>query len=160
MKKILALMFCLILGMTFLSGCGDNATAQGLEGADWEPTTIETANNTEEVTLTIKEGFVSASGITVIFQNNSDKQYLYGEYMWLEKRVNDEWKQVPAVIENYGFQDIAYILEPNESKEMQIDWEWLHGALGSGDYRFIKDVFPAEAEEYNPYYLAVEFTIE
>jgi len=43
---------------------------------------------------------------------------------------------------------------------MVINWEWLHGEIETGKYRLVKDVFEADAEEYSPYYLAVEFEIE
>ena len=85
MQKLLALLLCLVLGMSLLSGCGDKAAAQKPKGEDWEPSKFASNNDSEDVILTVKEGSVSPTGITVIFQNNTDKQYLYGEYMWLEK---------------------------------------------------------------------------
>jgi len=47
-------------------------------------------NNTEDVTMTLKEDSVTLIGLTVVLNNTSDKMYLYGESMWLERKVDGE----------------------------------------------------------------------
>jgi len=161
LKKYLALTIVMLVCLTFLVGCsGKQAPKEEPVSVDWEPTQFEEVNNTEDITMAIEEGTVSPTGLVVTLTNNSDKQYLYSEYMWLEKKINQEWRQLPPVIENFGFKDIAYILEGGFTKKIEINWEWLYGEIDAGHYRLIKDTFEADAEEYQPIYLAVEFEIE
>ena len=127
MKKYLYLLFYMALTLTFLSGCSgsDNGNApegekntnpgQSSETTDWEPTTYETVNNLTGVTMTVKKETVSSTGLTAAFENNSDKQLIYGEYFLLEKKINEKWYQVPVVIDgDYGFNDIGYELASGE----------------------------------------------
>ena len=50
---------------------------------------------------------------------------------------------------------IGYILKPDESKEIDIDWSYGYGKLPKGDYRIIKSVF----SDNNEIYISGEFTI-
>ena len=108
-----------------------------------------------------KEGTVTSTGITVIFKNNTDKQCIYGEYFLLEKRMYQKWYQVPAIIDNYGFNMIGYHLASGENREMEVNWEWLYGNLDAGEYRIMKDILDyRKSGDYDEYYLAAEFTVE
>lgn len=60
------------------------------------------------------------------------------------------------------FVSIGYIIEPKETKQIKITWEYHYGKLSSGKYRIIKDVFrniDIPIDENDNYYIAVEFTI-
>ncbi len=47
-------------------------------------------------------------------------------------------KDVPTIIEEYGWNSIAYIIAKNDSTEFEIKWEWLYGKLPTGTYRLTK----------------------
>lgn len=137
-------------------------SGQSAETTDWEPTTFETVNNIDGVTMAVKEGTASPTGLTVILENKTDRQCIYSESFSLEKKINESWYQVPVVIDgNYGFEDIGYILASKGDSEWTVDWKWLYGSLGSGEYRIIKDVLVStDLGEYETHYLAAEFVID
>ena len=176
MKKYGWLNVCMAVSFALLVGCGNygssNSTvgtentetktpsSQLAETTDWELTTYETVNNFDGVTMTVKEGTTSFKGLTVAFENYSSSQCIYGEYFWLEKKINGSWYQMPAVIDNYGFDSIGYNLAIGDDSEWSVDWDWLFGSLDTGDYRIVKDILNFRGSgEYDTYYLAAEFTI-
>ncbi|HLS06705.1 MAG TPA: immunoglobulin-like domain-containing protein, partial [Bacillota bacterium] len=69
--------------------------------------------------------------------------------------------QVPVAIDDYGFNDIGYELNPSETEELTVDWEWLYEKIDSGEYRIIKDVLDfRKTGDFDKYYLAAPFTID
>lgn len=160
-KKWNCSLFCMAIMLMVLSGCGSSTNGQSTGTADWEPTNYETVNNFDGVTMTIKEGTVSSTGLTVMFENASDKQGTYGDHFWLEKKIEGNWLQVPVIIDDYGFNDIGYELAPSETETFTVDWEWLYGSLETGEYRIIKDILDFRGTgDYDKYYLAAPFTID
>lgn len=158
MKKVL--LFVLTLLVSALAAC-DNGNGVSTGTNDWESTQYDTVNNFDGVSMTVKEGSVSPTELTVILENNSDKQGIYGEYFLLEKEINGDWYQVPTIIDEYGFNDIGYELAPSEIEEFTIDWDWLYGDLKTGKYRIIKDILDfRDTGDYDEYYLAAQFTID
>ena len=90
------------------------------------------------ITLSVKN--VTESGLTLIctqsggeptgeLQTGSDYHLIV---------LDGEWKDVPTVIKDYGWNTIAYMVPKEESTEFEINWEWLYGKLPAGTYRIIK----------------------
>lgn len=160
MKSYVCLLFFMAMSLILISGCGSSSDSS--EGSDWEPTNYETVNNLDGVTMIVKEGTVSSTGLTVIFENNSDKQCIYGEYFLLEKKIGGKWYQVPVTLDgNYGFNDIGYDLDSSDVSEWTVDWDWLYGSLDTGAYRIVKDILDfKKAGDFDKYYLTAEFTID
>ena len=48
------------------------------------------------------------------------------------------WHDVPTVLEEYGWDSIAYLIEKGTSTKLEIDWKWLYGELPTGTYRLVK----------------------
>lgn len=175
MKKYVYFLFFIGLCLSFLSGCesfSDNNTAEEIENKkndliqsaeinDLEPTIYEHINDFAGVTMIVKKGTLSPTGMIVILENNSGKQCIYGEFFVLEKKIHEEWYQVPVSIDgDYGFEDIGYDLSPGDSGEWKVDWNWLYGSLDSGEYRIIKDILDFRSTgDFDKHYLVVEFTI-
>lgn len=92
----------------------------------------------------------SITGTKLIIKDEN-KANIYGEWYKIEKEENKKWLELPTIIENYGFTDIAYY--PNENNEVKfvIDWEWLYGKLSKGNYRLVKKV--------NQEYIYIPFSI-
>lgn len=128
---------------------------------DWKPTDYKTVNNFDGVTMIVKKETLSSNGLTVIFQNKSDKLCTYGEKFWLEKKINGKWYQVPVSIkDNYGFHDIGYEVASGHESELEVDWNWLYGILDIGEYRIIKDALDfRKTGDYSTYFLTAEFRI-
>ena len=63
---------------------------------------------------------------------------------------DDSWEKLPVLPEDYGFIEIAYELEPGESRFMDIDFAWLYGELQKGKYKMIKKSI-CQTEEYIRY---------
>ena len=126
-----------------------------------EPTKIETVNDFDDVTMVVRKETVSPKGLTLVFENKSNNHAIYGEYFLLEQKINDKWYEVPISINgDYGFNDIGYELNTGQSREYEMDWEWLYGSLETGDYRIIKDVSDfKETGDYHQHYLSAEFEI-
>ncbi|MFA9560497.1 immunoglobulin-like domain-containing protein [Evansella sp. AB-rgal1] len=158
MKRYFCLLFCIAMSLILLSGCGSSNNST--EGTDWEPTLYETINNLDGVEMIVKEGTVSTTGLTVIFENNSVKECIYGEYFVLEKKMEGRWYQIPVAQEG-DFDDIGYELASSDVREWTIDWNWLYGGLDTGDYRIVKDILDfRKAGDFDKYYLTAEFTID
>ncbi|MDE6863281.1 MAG: hypothetical protein K2J41_02730 [Eubacterium sp.] len=95
---------------------------------------------------------VSPVGATVIIRDTNENPYTYGDWYKIEKEENGKWYDVETVIENYGFNDIGYLVNENNEVKFDMNWEWLYGELMPGSYRVLK-------EAYNQY-ISVEFTID
>lgn len=91
---------------------------------------------------------------TITLHNKTDENYTYGEPYFIEVQKNDFWYKLRPKNE-LNFILIGYILKPDESKEIDIDWSYGYGKLPKGDYRIIKSVF----SDNNEIYISGEFTI-
>lgn len=164
------------ISLALLAGCGNlgSIAAQGQNDVigdssgeiagepDWEPTIFDTVNDIEGVTMAVKEGTVSPTGLTVTLENSSGGECIYGEYFWLEKEMGKKWYQVPVTFEgDYAFDDIGYILTAESPSEWSVNWEWLYGSLDAGRYRIVKNVLVStDSGEYDTHYLAAEFVLQ
>ncbi|MEA1962156.1 MAG: M56 family metallopeptidase [Bacillota bacterium] len=139
----------------------DLVSSRPVQPTYWKSTTYQTVNNFDGVTMNVKKGTVSTTGVIVAFQNNSSRKCDYGEYFCLEKKLNGSWYQVPVIIDgDYGFNDIAYDLAPGDDGEWAVDWDWLYGSLDTGEYRIVKNISDFRGTgDYDKYNLAAEFTI-
>lgn len=118
-------------------------------------------NKLEGVSMDIEEGTVTPVGLTVIFNNITDKEYIFGQHYLLETKIDGDWYELPTIIDNYGFEDIAFILSPDDQAEWSTDWEWLYGSLEPGEYRIIKDIIDfRDTGDFDELYMAAEFTIK
>lgn len=94
-------------------------------------------SQTEE-SISMDAGNVTEHSLELTITNNSEQEIEYGEAYKLEKMCETgDWENVKPVIENAGFNDIAYIVNPKSSRQIKIDWEWLYGKLPRGTYRIM-----------------------
>lgn len=93
------------------------------------------------ISMSIKEGTLSNTGVTIIITDTSGNNNTYGEFYRIDKKINNNWQELDVVIEgNYGFNSIGYIVDENNTLELTHNWEWLYGRLDNGDYRLVKEV--------------------
>ncbi|WP_160289533.1 immunoglobulin-like domain-containing protein [Jeotgalibacillus alimentarius] len=111
--------------------------------------------------MSVVEESISKTGVTVVIENDSEKEMEYGESYALEKKINGRWYKVPIILKgNHGFEAIAYTVPPSSAVEWKTSWNGLYGTLKNGEYRIVKDVMDfREAGDYDKYNLAAEFEI-
>ena len=165
MKEIRIILYVLII-MLLTTSCSnlkqtEDTTEQLVAEPDLVPSKYDEVNNLDGVTMVVKGENIVATGITVHFDNRSEKNCIYGEFYVLEMKVDDKWFEVPVVFEgNYGFNAIGYELKQNVTSEWSTDWEWLYGALDEGEYRIVKDILDFRGTgDYDTYILAAEFSV-
>jgi|GEM_PF-1136008 len=112
------------------------------------------------VSLTVKEGSLTNLNATLILENHTNNNYLYGTPYSIEHEKNGIWYEIIPLYDMY-FTMQAIGLEAKQSIEIELNWEHAYGKLPTGKYRVIKDVFreldkPLEEEIL---YIAAEFTL-
>lgn len=90
--------------------------------------------------MTIKEGSATPSGATLVLENKTNKQAMYGQPFEIDQKTGDQWVELIPGIENYAFTMEAITVPAGQSREMAVDWEWLYGRLGAGQYRIVKNM--------------------
>lgn len=152
MKKILlSIVICgvMILGVV---GCRNSKNEFNIG----EKSNIKISQN-NDVTMKIKDGTLTNTGITIVLTNNSNKNYQYGNPYEIEIKKDGEWRKIKVQL---YFTLPALNLPSKESKEIELDWEYGYGKLSEGTYRIIKEiVYEYEEGKYESFNKAVEFTI-
>ena len=135
----------------------DSKSTSGLKRTEHD-----SLNNFKDISMEVKEESISPQRLTLIFENKSNNEAIYGDYFLLEEKIDGQWYQVPVTFDgNYGFNDIGYGLGNGEIKDHELDWEWLYGSLDQGQYRIIKDLLDfRKAGDFDVYYLGAEFQIK
>lgn len=110
--------------------------------------------------MNVIQSELTNTGATFQVFNNSAQEIQYGEQYKLQQKQNDSWTDVSYIIDDWGFQDIAYIIPANESKKLEVNWGWLYGSLPEGEYLFIKNIIVEKgAGNYDNIPVGVEFLI-
>lgn len=108
----------------------------------------------------IKEGTLTNTNATLIIKNNSDQKVRYGEDFQMEIKKNNKWYQLNIKHEVF-FTLAATILDAQEQREIELNWEDEYGKLKKGTYRIIKDMDRCvENEQCKSFNVAVEFVIK
>jgi hypothetical protein len=152
------------------------------ENADYAMTDADsfiTDNTTSEITgedkgfpdwgLTLSAKNVTSTGLTLVVTQsggNPSGELMTGEPYRLITLVDDTWKVVeelplPDGVDGRGFNSIGYLIQKGETKEFDINWDWIFGELPKGTYRLIKEFIDIrETANYDPFEYWVEFVIE
>ena len=120
-------------------------------------------NDVDNVGMSVTKATNNKAEICI--SNKSDKAWNYGEQFGLEyyDKETGIWKKVYPILDDYGFNDMACIVEPNKENNFTVDWEWLYGKLEPGKYRIIKDMSEekeAKSDEDTKHTFYAEFEIE
>ena len=71
------------------------------------------------------------------------------------------WQEVPEIIDNAGWNSLAYIITKEETTEFEYSWEWLYGKLPAGTYRLTKGFMDVrETGNYDTAVYWAEFVVE
>ena len=136
-----------------------------LENADEEKVTVPAVEDEGfpnwGLTLSVKN--VTESGLTLVCTQSGGE--LTGELQTGSDYklivLKEAWEDVPTIIEDYGWNMIAYMVAKNGVTEFEYDWEWVYGILSPGTYRMIKGFTQfREAGDYDDFVYWVEFEIK
>ena len=102
-------------------------------------------NKIDDISLRVKNETITSKGATFIMKNISENEYEYGADWYIEYKDNDHWKELETITgDPLVWTAIAYVIKPNEEKELNIDWSYGYGELKKGTYRFMKKVSKSE----------------
>lgn len=153
MKKIVGIFIALCMSIVLI-GCDEviESSSYDVEGY--------TLNDNEDIAMTIVEGTIRSTGLSVEFHYEGKHTGIYGDWFTLFVYQDNEWVRLSYIVDsNVGFNAIAY--DALDKPTHAIDWEWLYGELPKGRYLIIKTFLDfIESGNYTEYYLASEFTIE
>ena len=116
-------------------------------------------NNFDGVSMEILFG--SSTSVKLEILNTVDLDVQFGEDYDLQILQNGKWESLPYLIENWGFNSIAYMAPKDEPMIWEVDWTVFHGELSPGTYRIVKSIMDfRETGDYTNYYLDAQFTID
>ena len=119
--------------------------------------------------LTLSVENVTSNGLTLVVTRsggNPTGNLLTGEAYRLINLVNKTWKTVeelplPEGVDGRGWNSIAYTFPKEETKEFDINWNWIFGELPAGTYRLIKEFMDFRGTaNYDTFEYWVEFEIQ
>lgn len=108
-----------------------------------------------DVSLSIMDGTLKNTGVTLVLNNSSDRQLRYDEVYEIETKVNGEWYKINV---DQFFNMPLWGIEQDSKVDIEINWEYSYGKLGSGEYRIVKEVY-FEGMSDQKFYIAAEFSI-
>ena len=140
MKKVIFTIILFLSCLITLAGCNNK---EQYNESNYEITTIE------NVSIDIYD--ISLTGAMLIIKDMNKEPYVYGEWYVLQKEENGKWYNLETIIDDYGFNEMGYLVDENNEVKFIINWEWLYGKLPQGCYRILKEV--------DHRYIAVDFCI-
>lgn len=90
----------------------------------------------------------TSDSVELKLTNVSNETISYGKAFTMEVLHDGIWEKLPVLLEDYGFNDISYELEPGEYRFIDIDFAWLYGELHEGRYRIIKEIYLQDGSVY------------
>lgn len=108
----------------------------------------------EGVTMTIKEGTLTKVSATVVINDTTGNDNIYGEDFSIQKKGWFGWHELQA--KESFFLLVGYLVDENGKLELECDWEEIYGELKPGTYRLVKEGSPRGSEKK---YIYAEFVI-
>ena len=167
MNKLLVI-FCIML-VFGINGCNNkkisNETISEVENPDsprglYMTGTKDIVADETDISMSIHD--ISSGGLSFVFENTSEKNYIYGSDYKLYVLKNNVWEPVEPIIENWGFTSEAYYIQPQSKTDIvMIDWRWLFGELSVGEYKFEKRIlFSRSPGDYDTFLVAQSFILQ
>lgn len=148
-NNILKIMLLFFITM-FIAGCNKNNFEIGKES--------DVVVDNTKVTLSIKKNSLTKTGVTLVLKNTTEKDIEYGNPYEIEILKDNKWHKINIQID---FNLQAYVLKPNESKELIINWKETYGKLQSGKYRIIKSISVEQKNNtFDSFNISQEFEIK
>lgn len=153
MYKVLTFFTIFSLLLNF-SGCANKINQFEIG----EISKVEVSDN--GVDLLVESDSITRTCATLVMENNSQNDVLYGEPYEIEIKIDDNWHKINVVI---NFVESLYLLKVNKSNGFNLEWNHTYGELPSGTYRIIKEFQidnVTDDEITETFYSSAEFIIE
>ncbi|MCM1053391.1 MAG: hypothetical protein NC483_05410 [Ruminococcus sp.] len=111
----------------------------------------------ENIIMSIKEGTLTDGSATVIIEDLSDKDNMYGEEYTLYEKIDNEWFKLSEIVDTVVWDALDYHVNQNRLLEFEINWHYHFGKLKKGKYKLVKWLVPEGGREV--YSFSVDFTI-
>ena len=135
-----------------------------LTAMGWLESAVEMNEDFPDWGLSLSVKNVTPTGLTLVCTKeggNPAGELMCGTDYRLLVSEDGMWKNVPTVIDNYGWDDMGYPITEEKSKEFEFSWEWLYGKLTPGTYRLAKDFTDFRGPgDYDEETYWVEFEVE
>lgn len=122
----------------------------------FKPREIKNINLAENITMKIKDGSLTNTGVTVIITDLSGDENvdLINRKFKIDYKKNDKWYRLESKIKNeVTVMTTDNVMENGDNTYTQeINWERYYGKLDKGHYRIVKEV-------KTNLYIAAEFDI-
>lgn len=114
------------------------------KSAGWNTGKMEKGYNASEISSGIITASIadtdldtSSKSITILFENRTDQEFMYGKEPHLEVLIDQEWYTVP-IKDGSAWTEIGIILAPNAANEYKEVLSFYYDDLIAGHYRYIK----------------------
>lgn len=108
--------------------------------------------NEDIVTIEIKEKTLRRDKATIVITNKSNDELTYGNNYHIEEMHDGKWYETKPVNE-VGSLAVGHILKPEETVELELNWNYEYGELPGGHYRIVYD-FTTESSSKKIYAVA------
>ena len=135
MKKLLAIVLSVLLLLS-VTACGKD-TAKPLAAEAGDVYTTYGPVYIDDLQPTVEDGNIR---LTLRIRNDSEYLVTYGESFTVERQDGDTWIKL-EIPENYGFFEVAYLLEAGKTGEITYDATFYYGVAQPGTYRLKTDCY-------------------
>ena len=98
---------------------------------------IRNIKQIDNVSMSIKEGTLSSLGATIIIEDNSDNNNVYGEHYWIEIDNNGLCSELNVISDGSVYPLVPHFVSEDGTIQFNIVWKYKYGELKSGNYRLI-----------------------
>lgn len=121
---------------------GGNAVLQNMV-----PDKINDSIEMDKVKLEVDKNTITPESISIMIVNNNENELFYGEEFKIQKKINDNWKNLDYISNKLYWNSIALITKGKSQTIRKLDVEHYYGRLDNGIYRVIKPVFDGNGGE-------------
>lgn len=92
------------------------------------------------VVLTAED--VTPDGMTLVCRQSGGSptgELSTGPWYEIEMLEGEQWKPAPVYAE-VCWEDVAWIIAPEETTRWELNWTWIYGTLPEGEYRISKEI--------------------
>lgn len=158
MKKSLLLCLSLVL-VVFMVGCSNTKNESKMTTTNNTTTTATNSSKAIATVTTEKSQYpVNVSEIKLTVKNNSKNKLYFGEDFSLEKKVNNDWSNVPKTTKISH--DIICKVDKDKSINVSFDIANQYSNLDKGEYRAVVELSKDKNDLSNATKVYAEFTLK
>ena len=95
----------------------------------------------ENVNIEVLKDTITKKSVEIQITDNNRDHFAWGVAFGVQKKINEEWKDIKYVSDNLSWIDIAYELGENNKLTQKLDIEEYYGELSEGTYRIVKPIY-------------------